>query len=121
MINEGQGTVREEGSAIKDRIEGNVKDAYGSVTGNETLEREGENQAAYGKVREQQNQMLTGLFNDRESAERACVGYAPRDTLEPRAAKGDIEDSLRLTWLSGYAGEVAFEKTFFGQGEGHSF
>ena len=36
------GTVREEAGAIGDRIEGNVKDAYGSVTGDTATEREGE-------------------------------------------------------------------------------
>lgn len=71
MINEGEGTAREEASAIGDRIEGQAKNAYGSVTGNEAIEREGENQAAFGKERQEQNRMLTGLFRDRDSAEKA--------------------------------------------------
>ncbi|HVE59701.1 MAG TPA: CsbD family protein [Pyrinomonadaceae bacterium] len=99
MINEGQGTVREEASAVGDRIEGNVKDAYGSVTGNEAIEREGEAQANYGKVRQGQNQMLTGLFNDRESAEKAY------SSVRSRGYNDDdvnllMADKTRDTWFS---------------------
>ena len=66
-----QGTVKEEASAFGERVEGNVKDAWGSVTGNESLEREGERQATEGATRQANNRMLTGLFRDRESAEGA--------------------------------------------------
>lgn len=99
MINDGQGTVREEASAIGDRIEGNVKDAYGSVTGNESVEREGEAQANYGAQRQSQNRMLTGLFNDRESAERAY------GSLRSRGYTNDdvnvmMSDQTRNSWFS---------------------
>ena len=66
-----QGTVKEEASAFGERVEGNVKDAWGSVTGNESLEREGEMQANEGSARQSNNRMLTGMFRDRESAEGA--------------------------------------------------
>ncbi len=36
----------------KDRIEGNVKEAKGKVTGDEELEREGEAQGAWGKAKD---------------------------------------------------------------------
>lgn len=78
------GTFKEEAKGLGDRIAGNVKDAAGSVTGNERLEREGEAQAAYGAARQANNDVLgdnttntgrgkwmTGMFRDRESAERA--------------------------------------------------
>lgn len=65
------GTLGDEASAVGDRISGNVKDAVGSVTGNRSLEREGEIQAASGSVRQGQNRVLTGMFRDRDSAERA--------------------------------------------------
>jgi len=65
------GTLGEEASAIGDRVSGNVKDAVGSVTGNASLEREGEVQAATGAARQSQNRVLTGMFRDRDSAERA--------------------------------------------------
>jgi uncharacterized protein YjbJ (UPF0337 family) len=100
MINEGQGkgTVREEGSAIGDRIEGNVKDAYGSVTGNEAIEREGEAQAAYGNARQGQNQMLTGLFNDRESAEKAYSSVRSRG-YENDDVNLLMADNTRDSWF----------------------
>jgi uncharacterized protein YjbJ (UPF0337 family) len=99
MINDGQGTVREEASALGDRIEGNVKDAYGSVTGNESIEREGEAQANYGKVRQGQNQMLTGLFNDRESAERAYSSVKSRGYTDDDVNLM-MSDQTRDSWFS---------------------
>jgi len=99
MINDGQGTVREEASAIGDRIEGNVKDAYGSVTGDAATEREGEIQAQSGAVRQSQNQMLTGMFNDRDSAERAY------NSVKSRGYTDDdlnvvMSDKTRDSWFS---------------------
>jgi uncharacterized protein YjbJ (UPF0337 family) len=99
MINDGQGTVREEASAVGDRIEGDVKDAYGSVTGNTAVEREGEAQANYGKTREQQNQMLTGLFNDRDSAERAYSSVRSRGYTDDDVNLM-MTDKTRDSWFS---------------------
>ena len=98
-INDGQGTVREEADAIGDRIEGNVKDAYGSVTGDTATEREGEAQANYGAARQSQNQMLTGMFSDRESAERAY------NSVKSRGYTDDdvnvlMTDKTRDSWFS---------------------
>lgn len=104
MNNQGKGTVREEASAIGDRISGNVKDAYGSVTGNESVEREGEMQANYGAQRQANNRVMTGMFRDRESAERAYSSITSRgytnddvdvmmsdDTRNKYFADGDTE------------------------------
>lgn len=99
MNNSGSGTVRDEGSAIGDRIEGNVKDAYGSVTGNEAIEREGEAQANYGATRQQQNQMLTGLFNDRESAERAYSSVKSRGYTD-EDVNLMMSDKTRDSWFT---------------------
>lgn len=66
-----QGTVKEEGSAFGERVEGDAKEAWGSVTGNEGLKQEGAMQANEGAVRQANNKMLTGMFRDRESAESA--------------------------------------------------
>jgi len=74
----GKGTLGEEASAIGDRISGNVKDAYGAVTGNESVEREGEAQADYGAQRQANNRVLTGMFRDRDSAERAYNSVTSR-------------------------------------------
>lgn len=65
------GTVREEASAFGERVEGDAKEAWGTVTGNESLEREGEVQSNHGEARQENNRVLTGLFRDRESAEGA--------------------------------------------------
>lgn len=99
MINDGQGTVREEASAVGDRIEGNVKDAYGSVTGNQGIEREGENQANSGAVRQSQNQMLTGMFNDRESAERAYSSVRSRGYTD-EDVNLMMSDKTRDSWFA---------------------
>lgn len=77
------GTFKEEAGGIKDRVVGTAKDAYGSVTGNERIEREGENQAAYGNARQENNDVtsdrwITGSFNDRNSAERAYSSLRDR-------------------------------------------
>lgn len=85
------GTFKEEAKGLGDRIAGNVKDATGSVTGNERLEREGEAQAAFGAARQENNDvigssdttakrggMMTGMFRDRESAEKAYGSVASR-------------------------------------------
>lgn len=65
------GTLGEEVSGLGDRVSGNVKDAVGSVTGNRSLEREGEIQSATGAARQSENRVLTGMFRDRDSAEKA--------------------------------------------------
>lgn len=81
------GTAKEEMGGIKDRVVGTAKDAYGSVTGNERIEREGENQAAYGNLRQENNQVMsdrwmTGSFSDRDSAERAYGSLRDRGYSE---------------------------------------
>jgi uncharacterized protein YjbJ (UPF0337 family) len=100
MINDGQhGTVREEASALGDRIEGNVKDAYGSVTGNTAVEREGEQQANYGEARQENNRMLTGLFNDRESTDRAYSSLRSRGYTDDEINLM-MSDKTRDSWFS---------------------
>lgn len=64
-------SVSEEASAFGQRAAGDVKEAAGAVTGNTNLRNEGAAAAATGAARQQSNSMLTGLFRDRESAERA--------------------------------------------------
>lgn len=99
MINN-DGTVKEEASAIGERIEGNVKDAYGAVTGNTSVEREGEIQASEGAARQSQNRVLTGMFNDRTSAEKAYNSAISRGY-----SKDDVNlmmtDKTRDTWFDG--------------------
>jgi uncharacterized protein YjbJ (UPF0337 family) len=85
-------TLGEEASALGQRVKGAAKDAVGSVTGNERLEREGELENARGRARQATNNVMdetdgaraattgstlgrdgyvTGLYNSPESASRA--------------------------------------------------
>ncbi len=107
------GTIRDEAGGLGDRISGNVKDATGSVTGNERLEREGEAQANFGAARQANNDvlgsntgattgrsgMLTGMFRDRESAEKAY-----NSALSRGYTKDDLNvmmsDQTRDSWFS---------------------
>ncbi len=110
------GTVKEEMGGLGDRISGNVKDATGSITGDRSLEREGEAQANYGANRQANNDvlgsntsstgttgrsgMLTGMFRDRESAESAYNSAISRGY-----SKDDVNlmmtDQTRDSWYSG--------------------
>lgn len=107
-----EGTFKEEAGGIKDRVVGNVKDATGAITGNERLEREGESQAATGAARQANNDvfgdntsttgrsgMLTGMFRDRESADRAY-----KSALDRGYTKDDVNvmmsDQTRDSWFS---------------------
>jgi len=51
-------TLREEGSAFGQRVKGAVKDAAGAVTGDRSLEREGERENAEGRARQARNNVL---------------------------------------------------------------
>lgn len=117
MNNQGRGTVREEASAIGDRIEGNVKDAYGSVTGNTAVEREGEYQANQGAVRQSQNQMLTGLFKDRESADRAYQSVRSRGYTDDDVNLL-MSDQTRDSWFDGDDNSELGTKALEGAGAG---
>lgn len=108
------GTVKEEAGGLKDRIVGNVKDAYGAVTGDTATEKEGEAQAAYGNARQENNDVvgghsttgtsgsgvLTGMFRDRDSAEKAY-----NSALSRGYTKDDVNvmmsDKTRDSWFSG--------------------
>jgi uncharacterized protein YjbJ (UPF0337 family) len=95
---QGQGTIKEEASAFGERVEGNVKDAYGAVTGDASTEREGEFQAAEGAQRQAQNRMLTGLFNDRESTDRAYQSARSRGYNDDEINLM-MTDKTRDTWF----------------------
>ena len=119
MINEGQGqgTVKEEASAFGDRVEGNVKDAYGAVTGDRATEREGEIQASQGEARQEQNRMLSGLFRDRDSTEKAYT------SLKDRGYTDDdinlmMSDQTRDTWFADGDDSELGSKALEGAGAG---
>ena len=71
-------SVGEEASAFGQRVKGYVKEATGAVTGDRSLERSGAQEASTGAARQRSNQMVTGLFRDRESAERAYGSLSER-------------------------------------------
>ena len=63
MVNDNKrsdGSVLEEASAFGQRVKGAVKDGAGAVTGNESLEREGERENAEGRKRQAQNDAIGG-------------------------------------------------------------
>src|SRR4028118_58119 len=125
------GTFKEEAGGLGDRIAGNVKDAAGAVTGNERLEREGEAQANYGAARQANNDvlgsntgtttgrsgMLTGMFRDRESAEKAY-----NSALSRGYTKDDVNvmmsDQTRDSWFSDSDDSGLGSKAMEGAGTG---
>ena len=90
-----RGGIGEEASAFGERVKGAAKDAAGSITGNERLEREGERERAEGNARQEANDVIGGragtattraragrsvhgLFRDRESADAAYRSLTER-------------------------------------------
>lgn len=96
-------SIGEEASAFGQRVKGSAKDAYGDLTGNERVEREGERENALGNARQEANDVIgtgrasaagaatgtaaavsgrgthvSGLFRDRESAEQAYRSLTER-------------------------------------------
>jgi uncharacterized protein YjbJ (UPF0337 family) len=71
-------TIGEEASALGQRAKGDVKEAAGSITGDRQTERSGAKEAAMGAARQRSNRMVSGLFRDRESAERAYGSLSER-------------------------------------------
>jgi uncharacterized protein YjbJ (UPF0337 family) len=88
-------SVGEEVSAFGERVKGAAKDAAGSISGNERLEREGEFERMEGNARQEANDVIGGdsgaaatrarlgrsvhgLFRDRESADAAYRSLADR-------------------------------------------
>ncbi len=132
------GTLKEEAGGLGDRIAGNVKDAAGAVTGNERFEREGEAQADFGAARQANNdvlgtntstttsttrtstgdkRILTGMFKDRESAEKAY-----NSALSRGYTKDDLNlmmsDKTRDTWFADGDDSVMGSKALEGAGTG---
>jgi uncharacterized protein YjbJ (UPF0337 family) len=71
-------SIGEEASALGQRAKGDVKEAAGAVTGDRQTERSGAQEASMGTARQRSNRMVTGLFRDRDSAERAYGSLSER-------------------------------------------
>jgi uncharacterized protein YjbJ (UPF0337 family) len=136
VIMNNDGTFNEEAGGMKDRVVGGVKDATGSITGDRSLEREGEAQNAYGNARQENNDvlgsnsgystgassgtssgMLTGMFRDRESTERAYSslrsrGYSDNDVNLM------MSDQTRDSWFAGDDNSELGSKAMEGAGAG---
>lgn len=78
MADYNKDSIGEEASAIGQRAKGDVKEAAGVITGDRARQESGAQQAAMGAAREKSNRMVTGLFRDRESAERAYGSVTSR-------------------------------------------
>jgi len=119
-------SVAEEVSAFGQRVKGATKDAAGAITGNRSLEREGERENAEGRMRQATNNVMdetdgargrtvgdrsgyvTGLYDSPDSANRAYQGlrdggYDPKDidvlmTDETRKRHfGDVKPGTEFT------------------------
>jgi uncharacterized protein YjbJ (UPF0337 family) len=84
-----ENSISEEASAFGQRVKGAAKEGWGKVTGDEEMEREGEQERAEGRTRQASNQVtvsnaetdriwVIGTFRDVEGAERAYNSLAAR-------------------------------------------
>lgn len=132
-INNNEGTLGEELGGLKDRAVGNIKDAVGSVTGNDRLEREGEVQNAMGNVRQEnndvfgsntgtnrtyENKVVTGLFRDRDSAERAYGSLTSRGYSKDDIDLMMTDDTRNKYFADGSADTEMGSKAMEGAGVG---
>jgi uncharacterized protein YjbJ (UPF0337 family) len=94
-------TLAEEASAFGERVKGATKDAVGSVTGNERLEREGELENAEGRARQATN----NVFDETDGVRGATVGDSGYVSGYYRSADRARETYDRLTSDYGYPSE----------------
>ena len=86
-------SVSEEASAFGQRVKGATKDAAGSITGNRSLEREGERENAEGRARQAQNDVfdetdgVRGVTVERTGA--TTPGYRSGSVREEASAFGE--------------------------------
>lgn len=136
IIMNNDGTLKEEAGGLKDRVVGGVKDAAGSITGDRSLEREGETQNAYGNARQENNDvlgsnagyttgattgagsgMLTGMFRDRESTERAYSSLRSRG-YNDSDVNLMMSDQTRDSWFADGDDSALGSKAMEGAGAG---
>jgi len=106
MTDTRKGSMQEEASAFGQRATGAVKDATGSLTGNERLEREGERDRDLGRRRQENNDVfdnetrrdtgyVTGLYGSPSDAERAYQHLRERHGYEDRDIDVLMSDDTR--------------------------
>ena len=112
-------SMSEEASALGQRVKGAAKNAAGAVTGNESLEREGEMENVEGRARQGANEVLgltapprsprgqsgyvTGLYRTPEDATRAYEGLTTKHGYEAKDVDVLMSDETRTR----YFGDVA--------------
>lgn len=111
------GSIKEEASAFGERVVGNVKDAAGAVTGDRSLEREGEMQANQGAARQSSNRVLTGMFRDRDSMDRAYNSAISRGYSKDEVNLM-MSDQTRDSWFAGDDDSALGSKAMEGAGTG---
>ena len=79
-------SVSEEASAFGQRVKGAAKDGLGAMTGNESLERDGERENAEGRARQSRND----VFDETDGVRGASVGDRPSSS-----ASGSQPGSIR--------------------------
>ena len=103
-------TLGEEASALGQRAKGAVKDAAGAVTGNRSLEREGEAENQQGRARQAANRVMdddvdsrgswsggyvTGMYDSPEAAGRAYQGLTTSHGYRPEDINVVMTDETR--------------------------
>ena len=110
-------SVGEEMAAVGERVKGATKNAVGAVTGNRSLEREGERENAEGRARQGANKVMeetdgvpgtsvgrepwnrdsyvTGLYDSPESAGRAYQGLTSTHGYKPEDVNVLMSDETR--------------------------
>jgi uncharacterized protein YjbJ (UPF0337 family) len=110
-------TLGEEASAIGERVKGATKDAFGAMTGDRQMEREGERENAEGRARQATNDVLdetdgtrgttigrgsgyvTGLYSTPESASRAYQGLTDSHGYKPDDINVLMTDDTRRRYF----------------------
>jgi uncharacterized protein YjbJ (UPF0337 family) len=135
----GDDTVAEEASAFGERIKGAAKDAAGAVTGNATLEREGERENREGRVRQANNDVMdetdgvpkrsvggndhfvTGLYDSPETAGRAYDDLTTKHGYKPDDISVVMSDETRKKHFGAGKSDTEFgNKASQGAGVGGS-
>lgn len=112
------GTISEELGGTAQRIGGNIQDATGAVIGDQSMENRGEMNANTGAARQSSNNMVTGLFRDRESTERAYNTFRERGYTDDDVSVV-MSDNTRDTWFADGTGDSALgNKAMEGAGTG---
>ena len=110
-------SVGEELSALGQRAKGEVKNAVGTMTGNSTMEREGERDIGEAKIRQQYNNVLdetdgvrggsaagqgkfvSGMYNSPEHAQRAYDDLTTRHGYKPDEVSVMMSDESRKRYF----------------------